>query len=107
LKNLSANAIKIDKSFVRDMLNDADDYAIINGVIGLANAFNLDLIAEGVETTGHGLMLLKMGCEQAQGYGIGRPMPAEDVPVWLIDYKVNNEWVAFSNKLTASTLVAV
>ena len=107
LKNLSANAIKIDKSFVRDMLSDADDYAIINGVIGLANAFNLDLIAEGVETNEHGLMLLKMGCEQAQGYGIARPMPAEDVTIWLSNYKVNDEWVAFSNKLTASTLVAV
>jgi diguanylate cyclase (GGDEF)-like protein/PAS domain S-box-containing protein len=107
LKNLSANAIKIDKSFVRDMLSDADDYAIINGVIGLANAFNLDLIAEGVETNEHGLMLLKMGCEQAQGYGIGRPMPAKDVTIWLSNYKVNDEWIAFSNKLTASTLVAV
>jgi hypothetical protein len=52
-------------------------------------------------------MLLKMGCEQAQGYGIPRPMPAEDVTIWLINYKVNDEWVAFSNKLTASTLVAV
>jgi diguanylate cyclase (GGDEF)-like protein/PAS domain S-box-containing protein len=107
LKNLSANAIKIDKSFVRDMLNDADDYAIINGVIGLANAFNLELIAEGVETSEHGLMLIKMGCEQAQGFGIARPMPAEDVPVWLTDYKVNDEWVAFSNKLTALKFGAV
>jgi diguanylate cyclase (GGDEF)-like protein/PAS domain S-box-containing protein len=107
LKNLSANAIKIDKSFVRDMLNDADDYAIINGVIGLANAFNLELIAEGVETPEHGLMLIKMGCEQAQGFGIARPMPAEDVPVWLTDYKVNDEWVAFSNKLTALKFGAV
>jgi diguanylate cyclase (GGDEF)-like protein/PAS domain S-box-containing protein len=107
LKNLSANAIKIDQNFVRDMLNDADDYAIINGVIGLANAFNLELIAEGVETTEHGLMLLKMGCEQGQGFGIARPMPAEDVPVWLIDYKVNDEWVAFSNKLTALKFGAV
>jgi hypothetical protein len=48
-----------------------------------------------------------MGCEQAQGFGIARPMPAEDVPVWLIDYKVNDEWVAFSNKLTALKFGAV
>ncbi len=80
------------------MLSDADDYAIINGVVGLANTFNREVIAEGVETTEHGLMLLKMGCEQAQGYGIARPMPAEDVPAWLNDYKANDEWLACGNE---------
>ena len=98
LRNLSANTIKIDQSFVRDMLDDPSDYAIIEGVIGLANAFNREIIAEGVETTEHGLMLLMMGCEDAQGYGIAKPMPAKDVSDWLSNYQPNNEWRLFGNK---------
>jgi EAL domain-containing protein (putative c-di-GMP-specific phosphodiesterase class I) len=50
------------------------------GVIGLAAAFRRDVIAEGVETTAHGVQLLALGCEMAQGYGIARPMPAADLP---------------------------
>jgi EAL domain-containing protein (putative c-di-GMP-specific phosphodiesterase class I) len=99
LRNLSANVIKIDKSFVLNMLSDPNDYAITNGVIGLANAFNRKVIAEGVESTRHGLMLLKMGCEQAQGYGIARPMPAEDISAWIKGYKANKEWLAFVNEI--------
>ena len=99
MRKLPANIIKIDQSFVRDMLSDPDDYAIIKGVIGLANAFNRQIIAEGVETSDHGLMLLKMGCELAQGYGISRPMPAEDLPAWLKIYQANDEWIALGNEL--------
>jgi len=58
LRSLTANTIKIDQSFVRDVLDDPDDFTIIDGVIGLANSFNRKVIAEGVETTEHGLMLL-------------------------------------------------
>jgi len=98
LKNLSADTIKIDQTFVRDMLDDPNDYAIINGVLGLASAFDRKVIAEGVETTEHGLMLLIMGCKQAQGYGIARPMPANVFPEWLKNYKPNQEWLACRNK---------
>ncbi|NOQ81013.1 MAG: EAL domain-containing protein, partial [Methylophaga sp.] len=93
LRNLSANIIKIDQSFVRDMLDDPSDYAIIDGVIGLADSFNRGIIAEGVETSQHGLMLLLMGCDRAQGYGIARPMPADDIISWLESYVPNNEWI--------------
>ena len=99
IRYLSADIIKIDQSFVRDMLDDPDDYAIINGVIGLAHAFNREVIAEGVESTEHGLMLLMMGCEQAQGYGIARPMPAADFPAWLINYHANEEWIKRGNEV--------
>ncbi|MDC9724854.1 MAG: EAL domain-containing protein, partial [Gammaproteobacteria bacterium] len=92
LRNLPANTIKIDQSFVRDMLDDPSDYAIIDGVIGLAESFHRDVIAEGVETTEHGLMLLLLGCHNAQGYGIARPMPASDIPLWLETYVPNKEW---------------
>lgn len=114
LRNLSAKTLKIDQSFVRDILEDPSDYAIIDGVIGLANAFNRKIVAEGVESREHGLMLIIMGCEQAQGYGIAKPMPASQVITWLANYKPNHEWISFNqqkrtsqeNKVTLFRLVA-
>lgn len=97
LRNLTANTIKIDQSFVRDMLDDPSDYAIIDGVIGLADAFDRQIIAEGVETEAHGLMLLIMGCEQAQGYGISRPIPADNFSAWLNNYTPNAQWIAYGS----------
>lgn len=98
LRNLSANTLKIDQSFVRDILEDPSDYAIIEGVIGLANAFNRKVIAEGVESHEHGLMLIMMGCDQAQGYGIAKPMPANELADWLSNYQPNQEWIHFSKQ---------
>ncbi|MCV2350990.1 EAL domain-containing protein [Paucibacter sp. Y2R2-4] len=83
LKNLPAETLKIDQSFVRDMLLDHEARAIVQGIIGLAAAFNRQVIAEGVETPEHGAELLALGCEQVQGYGIARPMPAEEMPQWV------------------------
>lgn len=99
LRNLSANTLKIDQSFVRDILEDPSDYAIIEGVIGLANAFNRKVIAEGVESHEHGVMLIMMGCEQAQGYGIAKPMPGNELADWLGHYEPNQEWIHFSKRL--------
>ena len=99
LRHLSAKTIKIDQTFVRDVLDDPNDYAIIDSVIGLANSFNRKVIAEGVETTEHGLMLLIMGCNDAQGYGIARPMPMTEIPDWLNNYIPNQEWTACANKV--------
>ncbi len=98
LRNLPVHTIKIDQSFVRDMLDDSDDYVIIDGVIALADSFNREVIAEGVETTNHGLMLLIMGCERAQGYGISKPIPADKFLSWLNSYTPNQEWLSFSSK---------
>src|SRR5690606_38652385 len=64
---------KIDRSFVSGMLDDADDRAIVEGVIGLVRAFHREVIAEGVETSAHGELLLKLGCELAQGFDIPPP----------------------------------
>ena len=98
IRSLAVQTIKIDQSFVRDMLDDPNDYAIIDGVIGLAEAFNREVIAEGVETTEHGIMLLATGCNQAQGYGIARPMPAGDFPAWLSSYTPDARWKSFIDK---------
>jgi len=92
LKRLSVNQLKIDQSFVRDMLDDPDDLAILGGVLGLATAFRRQVIAEGVETVEHGEMLLRLGCELAQGYGIARPMPAAELPGWAAAWKPNAAW---------------
>ena len=92
LRRLPAYIIKIDQSFVRDMLEDADDLAIVEGVVGLAKAFQREVIAEGVETITHGIALLKLGCELAQGYGIARPMPASDIPEWASSWKPDDSW---------------
>jgi diguanylate cyclase (GGDEF)-like protein len=92
LRRLPANLIKIDQTFVRDMLDDVDDLAIVEGVIALAKSFKRDVIAEGVETIEHGTVLLQLGCELAQGYGIARPMPAIDIPTWVRDWKPDVTW---------------
>jgi EAL domain-containing protein (putative c-di-GMP-specific phosphodiesterase class I) len=96
LKKLRSDLIKIDQSFVRDMLVDPDDLAIIGGVIGLAKAFDLRVIAEGVETMQHGIKLLSMGCPLAQGYGVKKPMPAGEVLAWIKSWTPFSEWLEFS-----------
>ncbi|OGB53997.1 MAG: hypothetical protein A2503_08890 [Burkholderiales bacterium RIFOXYD12_FULL_59_19] len=92
LKRLRVALLKIDKSFVRDMLDDPDDLAILQGVIGLAAAFKREVIAEGVETVAHGTALLHLGCELAQGYGIARPMPADQLPAWAASWQPDAAW---------------
>ena len=92
LKRLRVKTLKIDQSFVRDMLEDADDLAILQGVIGLAGAFKRQVIAEGVETVAHGRLLLELGCDLAQGYGIARPMPAAAVFDWISTWKPDAAW---------------
>jgi diguanylate cyclase (GGDEF)-like protein/PAS domain S-box-containing protein len=90
LRRLPAQLIKIDQSFVRDMLDNIDDCAIVEGVIGLAKAFRRDVIAEGVETIAHGTALLGLGCQLAQGYGIARPMLASDIPAWITHWETDD-----------------
>jgi diguanylate cyclase (GGDEF)-like protein/PAS domain S-box-containing protein len=93
LKRLRVSQLKIDQSFVRDMLDDPDDLAILEGVISLARAFHREVIAEGVETVAHGTFLLQLGCELAQGYGIARPMPAHAMPDWAATWQPDPAWV--------------
>ncbi len=94
LKQVPARLLKIDCSFVIDMLEDPDDLAILEGVLGLATAFRRDVIAEGVETLAHGEMLLRLGCELGQGYAIARPMPAPDFEQWARTWEAPPTWKA-------------
>lgn len=92
LRHLPVDILKIDQSFVRDMLVDQDDLAIVNGVIGLANTFSRQVIAEGVETMSHAKKLVAMGCQLAQGFGIATPMPAAEMPDWVTMWQSGQSW---------------
>jgi EAL domain-containing protein (putative c-di-GMP-specific phosphodiesterase class I) len=92
LKRIPADQLKIDKSFVGDMLGDPEARAIVEAVIGLAEAFKRTVIAEGAETPEHCAMLLRMGCDVAQGYGIAKPMPSADLPGWVEAFKPHPLW---------------
>jgi EAL domain-containing protein (putative c-di-GMP-specific phosphodiesterase class I) len=93
LKHLPAEILKIDQSFVRDMLEDPSDLAIVNGVIGLARAFGREVVAEGVETAAHRDLLLSIDCQIGQGFGIARPMPATDFLAWVERWHASPNWV--------------
>jgi diguanylate cyclase (GGDEF)-like protein/PAS domain S-box-containing protein len=92
-RSLPLDILKIDQSFVRDMLDDPNDMEIVESVVKLAQAFNRPVIAEGVETLEHGAMLTLLGCRLAQGYGIARPMPAEALPGWLAKWSTRGDWI--------------
>jgi len=98
LRRLPADILKIDRSFVSDMLDDTEDLAIVEGVIGLARAFRCDVIAEGVETIAHGELLLALGCELAQGFGISRPLPAAEIPAWVATWQPDAAWTQWHNR---------
>jgi diguanylate cyclase (GGDEF)-like protein len=93
VKRLPVSRLKIDQSFVRDMLVDQDDMAILRAVMGLAAAFQQGVVAEGVETVEQGMALMQLGCDFAQGYFISRPMPAQDVASWVANWKVDDAWL--------------
>jgi diguanylate cyclase (GGDEF)-like protein/PAS domain S-box-containing protein len=92
LRKIAVETVKIDKSFVIDMLEDEEDRAIVKGIVGLGKAFDRSIVAEGVETAAHGCLLLNMGCYLAQGYGISKPMPADLVPDWIANFQLSDEW---------------
>lgn len=92
LKQLPAHTLKIDRTFVSGMLDDREDLSIIEGVLSLAKAFRRQVIAEGVESAEHGVMLLKLGCVLAQGYGISLPVPAPDLLAWMKSWRPDPRW---------------
>ncbi len=87
LKRLPVDVLKIDRSFVHHMLDDAQDRAIVEGVIGLARTFGCVVVAEGVESPAQARTLLELGCEIGQGTGIAAPMPSNQVASWVRDYR--------------------
>jgi len=82
LKRLPLTILKIDKSFVRDLLTDPNDAIIAVTILQLAESLGLDVVAEGVETEGQMQMLESMGCKAFQGYLFGRPAAMSELPLW-------------------------
>jgi EAL domain-containing protein (putative c-di-GMP-specific phosphodiesterase class I) len=83
LKGLAVDALKIDKSFVQKLATDASDRAIVPSDVELGHNLGLRVVAEGVEDTVSYEQLARLGCDLAQGYYLGRPMPASDLERWL------------------------
>ncbi len=83
LKKLPLNQLKIDQSFVRDIVADSGDQAIVRTIIAMATSLNLDVIAEGVETEDQRLFLLDNGCTNYQGYLFSKPIPIEQFEILL------------------------
>ena len=79
LKRLPLDQLKIDQSFVRDVLTDPNDAVIARTILSLAQSLDLTVVAEGVETEGQRTFLLNSGCKAFQGYLFGRPVPVEQL----------------------------
>ncbi len=100
-RNLPVDILKIDRSFVRNILDNPDDLGIVESVIKLAAAFNRPVIAEGVETLAIGTMLVGLGCRLAQGYGIAHPMPAAQFPGWTDAWRSEAAWLCMDGSAPA------
>lgn len=92
VRNLPADHVKIDQSFVKNLHFNHQDRDLVGIVIQLAHTFHCKVIAEGVETIEHGCVLIRLGCRYAQGYAIARPMQASEFPRWNKEYKSVPEW---------------
>ena len=92
LRRLPVTALKLDQSFVRGMLEDAEDRAIVEGILVMARGMGRQAIAEGVESTAHGDALMALGCTLGQGYGIAKPLPADQVPDWIAGFERAPLW---------------
>jgi diguanylate cyclase (GGDEF)-like protein/PAS domain S-box-containing protein len=92
LKRIPVQTLKIDQSFVRDMLDDPDDMALVESIINIAKLFRLHVVAEGVESQRQGQVLQSLGCITVQGYGIARPMPAGQCVEWATRYIAGEHW---------------
>ena len=89
---LPVDIVKIDRYFIRNLLDNPEDLAIVEGVLRMAKALPRPVLAEGVESLEIGLMLHRLGCQYAQGFGISRPLPADQVLPWLRDWPQQRAW---------------
>jgi len=100
IKNLPADEVKIDRSFIMDLPANRADAAIVRASIELGHSLGLEVLGEGVETQEALDWLTAQGCERAQGYLIARPMPAEAFPAWVKEYKASQVEAADTNGVT-------
>ncbi len=96
LMRLPIPTVKIDQSFVRDMVIDKDNVSILDGILWIMRQLKRNVVAEGVETLEHARALLDLGCEMAQGYGIARPMPVCQLAAWMLRWEHDLDWKAIA-----------
>lgn len=99
LKELNIDTIKIDKSFIFEMLHNSQDMAIVNAVISLSKVFQIEVIAEGAENIEHLLMLFELGCDTIQGYTVAKPMSFNNFVSYITNYSPDPRWKIASNHL--------
>ncbi|MBK1674091.1 hypothetical protein CKO35_12405 [Ectothiorhodospira shaposhnikovii] len=108
-RSLPVDVLKIDHSFVKDMLDDPNDLEIVETMVGLALTFNKEIIAEGVENMAQAVTLVRLGCRRVQGFGIARPMPAEYLPAWISQWAQKRSVLSMhmEEKLDGDLVIAV
>jgi len=86
LRVLPISQIKIDRSFIQNFLTDQTDFKMVSSIIGLANNFNLEVVAEGVETMEQFTRLSELGCQKVQGYLFSKPLQTSEFDLWVSHY---------------------
>lgn len=98
-RKFPVRVLKIDQSFVRGLLDDMEDQALVSSIVDMAHGLQRQVVAEGVETLQHGLPLLSCGCDYAQGFGVARPMQAASVAGWVAGWQRPQMWVEASRAM--------
>lgn len=98
LRRLPSQTLKIDRSFVRDLIHDVSDLIMVEGMTSLAASFHRDALAEGMESLAAGRLLVQVGCHFAQGYAIAKPMPAEAIDAWVEQWRPDPLWQQLSRR---------
>jgi EAL domain-containing protein (putative c-di-GMP-specific phosphodiesterase class I) len=88
LKRLPVDEVKIDRSFVKDLTTDATDRVIVRATVDLAHSLGLRVVAEGVEDERTSALLVELGCDEAQGFHLGRPLRGHELTHWLCEQPV-------------------
>lgn len=94
LKRLPARTLKIDQSFVRDLLETAESAEALAGIVTLAKAFRRQVVIEGMESIEQGIVLLRLNCDVAQGFGIAHPMDPDSLLAWVKNFQPDPCWQA-------------
>jgi len=92
LRELHINTIKIDQSFIFEMLHNTQDMAIVNAIISLSKVFQIEVVAEGVENIEQLLMLFELGCDSIQGYRVARPMSYDHLLIYITEFAPDPRW---------------
>ncbi|MCB1787030.1 MAG: EAL domain-containing protein, partial [Gammaproteobacteria bacterium] len=94
LRRVPARTLKIDRTFIRDMLDDTEDRALVEAIIALGRSFRRDVVAVGVERVEQVRWLLAAGCDLMQGFYIAPPLPADAFMEWLEAFRADPAWTA-------------